>query len=213
LLGGALALGLAMYFLAPSSPLSLIEDFGQSGAVASQELSDQAVSALSLTTTVFTETIAIDNLKRWQTWLFLYLVLCIGTHIAPSKADFAGSRTGVGALGITLLVAIAIAHLSGETGSSAIQTITHVLMPVVPLFMIAVALNLVTLVAVFAIVLVYRVLKGDSRKLLSRMIAPHWKSLAIVGGICLALFWAVASASKAKPTAGWRGTTTRWIAR
>ena len=35
-----------------------------------------------------------QGLANWQTWLFLYIILCVGSHMAPSMTDYQGGRKG-----------------------------------------------------------------------------------------------------------------------
>jgi len=47
---------------------------------------------------------AIDNLKSWPFWLFLYMSFCIASHLAPSKEDQKGMYKGL--IWIILLLTI-----------------------------------------------------------------------------------------------------------
>lgn len=190
LFGGALALILAMHFLVPSDPLGSLKGLGNAAFASSSGPIDQAVAAMRLSTAVFTKTFTSHNFTTPQFWLFLYLVLCIGTHIAPSKEDFAGSYSGFGAAIVALLLINVVAHVSGGAHTDMVRTTAHYVMPVVAMLMMAAVLNLVSLAGVFGLVVLYRMLRGDSWRAFFQTLLPHWKRLAIVGGIGLGLFLA-----------------------
>lgn len=202
LFGGALALSLAMYLLVPSNPLSGLTDLGKAAFASAEGLADQAVAALRMSTTVFTETLTADNLTRWQFWVFLYLVLCIGTHVSPSRADLAGSYAGFGAILALLLLLNALAQIWGGIGSEMVAVTARYITPIVALLMMAVVLNLVALAGVFLVVTAFRGLRGESFGALSRTLSPHWTRLGIVGVITLVFLVAAAGAGRAERGAG-----------
>jgi hypothetical protein len=43
---------------------------------------------------VFLEIVTLDHLASFKFWLFLYLALCIGSHLAPSTVDYHGGKLG-----------------------------------------------------------------------------------------------------------------------
>lgn len=53
------------------------------------------------------------SLSSWRLWLFLYLALCIGSHISPSREDLKGSLVGGLAVFALLVVAGGIALAAG----------------------------------------------------------------------------------------------------
>ncbi|MBN1770089.1 MAG: hypothetical protein JXB32_02415, partial [Deltaproteobacteria bacterium] len=53
------------------------------------------------------------NLASWRLWLFLYLALCIGSHISPSGPDLRGGLLGGLAFFALLALAGAVAFAAG----------------------------------------------------------------------------------------------------
>jgi hypothetical protein len=188
LFGGALALSLARYLLVPSDTAGTIAAFSEAAFLSSPGLVDQAAAALALSTTILQDTLAWENLTSWRFWLFLYLVLCIGTHLAPSRPDLTGSRPGFIALGLLLLGVNALAQFWGGIGTEMVSLTARVVMPVVALLLMAVVLNLLALVAVLILVMSYFTLRGYRLGVLFPILAPHRRRLAVVGAMSLGLF-------------------------
>jgi hypothetical protein len=64
------------------------------------------------------------NLGSWRLWVFLYLALCVGSHISPSRPDLKGSLVGGLACFALLVVAGVIALAAGAGGQLAATTWT-----------------------------------------------------------------------------------------
>jgi hypothetical protein len=56
---------------------------------------------------LFSGLFQLGNLATIRLWLFLYLVVCVGSHMAPSRDDYRGALKG-GLLFAALLLATAI---------------------------------------------------------------------------------------------------------
>lgn len=63
-----------------------------------------------------------ENLATFRLWLFLYLVICVGAHMAPSADDYRGALKGAILAGGILL---AICLLLSITGTEAVEGLTH----------------------------------------------------------------------------------------
>lgn len=107
LFGGSLALTLLLVLFYP--------DVSQSAVHKLKEIApDQSVLRATLDTT-FTVLQGIcdwKNLFTLRLWVFIYLVLCIGNHMAPSGSDYRGASRGVWLLsalcfGLVLLLCFA----------------------------------------------------------------------------------------------------------
>jgi hypothetical protein len=66
---------------------------------------------LQLSRNIGRELFALENLRSFRFWLFLYLVLCVGSHMAPSASDYRGAAGGSvialsGMIGLTFLLAL-----------------------------------------------------------------------------------------------------------
>lgn len=112
LAGGSAAILALLHFLAPGAlrvpDVALPAGPGDAaGWVAlGRALRDAAANAAR---TIF----APENLASWRPWLFLYLALCVGSHISPSGPDLKGSLPGGLVFVALLLVGGAIAFAAG----------------------------------------------------------------------------------------------------
>jgi len=92
-----------------------------------------------------------EGVRRGLTWLYLYLALCVGAHMAPSPTDLRGCTPGLLLLlGLALLANLAVAALGGDPApgealaAAALAPLVACL--VVSLVLAAACLVLVTLV-------------------------------------------------------------------
>ena len=64
-----------------------------------------------------------ENLLSWRLWVFLYLALCVGSHLAPSGSDYQGAKWGalllVGLLWVFNLIFLTCGGTAGWLISSA----------------------------------------------------------------------------------------------
>lgn len=90
--GGAV-LSLMLYFLIPNGK-SALTPLLQADSV---EFYFFAIQRMFLTL------FSIENLTKWNFWLFIYLSFCIVAHLAPSKEDRRGMWAGLGWIILILL--------------------------------------------------------------------------------------------------------------
>jgi hypothetical protein len=98
LVGGAGALWLLTWWLGPAGvDLAPLAAPGEPGAL--------VVAAGRRALAVLASLTDPEVLGRGTTWLYLYLCLCIGTHISPSRPDLAGGWPGFVLLCVLVLLA------------------------------------------------------------------------------------------------------------
>lgn len=90
-----------------------------------------------------------ENLASFGLWLFLYLVICVGGHMAPSADDYRGAMKGAILTGAILLLVCLILAI---TGTEAIAGITRRV--AVPVAAILVATTLLCAIATAVVFLV-----------------------------------------------------------
>jgi hypothetical protein len=56
------------------------------------------------------------NVSGWRLWVFLYLTLCVGSHVSPSPDDLRGGLVGGLAVLAALVIAGGVAVAAGEGG-------------------------------------------------------------------------------------------------
>jgi hypothetical protein len=82
-------------------------------------------------------------------WVFNYLVLCIGSHMAPSGSDYKGASRGTLMLGLLLgLVALVLAVMKTDT-SLLLNSMIGVLAPVFAIFGLTIVLCFMSTVIVY----------------------------------------------------------------
>lgn len=112
LLGGSLVLVLLTWLFYPAAIRTALEHARE------LEFSSLGRSVGQLWEAVRSSLVVIldpANLLRPRFWVFCYFVLCIGSHMAPSRTDYAGSRRG--ALLLLALLAILSVGISAAGGS------------------------------------------------------------------------------------------------
>ena len=92
LFGGSLVLLLAAWLLLPTDAVFASADrFTRlSGASPPAEILDGFVALVRALGRALGE----SGATSWRTWLFLYIALCVGNHLAPSRADLEGGLRG-----------------------------------------------------------------------------------------------------------------------
>jgi hypothetical protein len=94
LLGGALVLYGLLWLFFPEAARHTASADGLGVSLASGHLGEAANAVLSLARDVIAHLFMQDNLLSWRLWLFLYLALCVGSHLAPSRSDYDGAKWG-----------------------------------------------------------------------------------------------------------------------
>lgn len=148
LFGGGLVLLAVLHLVCPGAPLVF------EGA---RKYAQQVVSAppdvvlagfLQLAKTTY-QAIFLNGALSWRPWVFLYVAMCVGAHLAPSRADLEGGLVGfLVVLGLGLF-ANAIALLLGARPESAGLAIARFTGPLAALLLIALVLNVGNLVLSF----------------------------------------------------------------
>jgi len=117
LAGGTVVLYLLLWFFFPEAARQAfaMDDFTQ--AMAKGNLVDALTSFGRLAGDVLWSVVNFANLFSIWFWLFLYLALCIGSHMAPSGSDYRGATWG-GVLLLGMLVVLNMVYLAlgGEPG-------------------------------------------------------------------------------------------------
>ena len=117
LMGGSITLiGLLWLFFPEAAGAAL--EIGRS--------SDEGVvgQTLAVVETIFASILEWRNFGTAGFWVFVYLVLCVGSHMAPSRSDYRGAGKGAVMLLITMLavgvlVSIMVADIPGLSRSLA----------------------------------------------------------------------------------------------
>jgi hypothetical protein len=188
LVGGALALFVVARLLLPADALTRLAavDLGaapHATASAWTGFSRGAAAAASL--------FRLGHLDEPRFWLFLYLTACIGSHLAPSRADLRGAARGAVALVAVLFVVNLVASLTtGGIDPDAVARVAAFTTPLVALLVLAVFLSAAILVSVLALTFAVERFRGAQDGQLARFARDHAFRLAVAGAGCVAFAFA-----------------------
>jgi MFS family permease len=147
LLGGSLALFAILFLFYPEAAKKLFTNPGMGSGNFFSMVGNHFSFALSVLSTIWTQA----SLLSWPFYLFLYLIICVGSHLAPSAQDMEGMGTGFLVFAGLLLLINVVAAFFGGFSDQAVWTMARVLGPVAALFALAAALNTVVAAIVFAV--------------------------------------------------------------
>lgn len=112
LLSGGLAIFACMYFLVPRSFDAIRDYFSLKTMTIPLSAPRNWPIVIHSVASVFKNVFTAENLPRPSFWLFLFLALCISSHMSLSKADIHGALSGVSALYLFLLLVNVIVYFS-----------------------------------------------------------------------------------------------------
>lgn len=109
LIGGSLVLIALMWLFFPEAAMTGFQSRSKEKELTfllEEESASQMFSqTLRLSLEIAREIFAVENVITFRFWLFLYLILCVGSHMAPSGSDYRGAARG-GIVALCGLVAI-----------------------------------------------------------------------------------------------------------
>lgn len=143
-LGGALALYGLLWLFDPQTARRALSGEGLASALAGGNLIAAGRALWDQTFGVLSGVVTLSHLGSLPFWLFLYLVLCVGSHVAPSGADYRGAREG-GVLLLAALILFNILSLAfGGRPGAVTAAMSTVLGPALALFVLCAILCLLT---------------------------------------------------------------------
>jgi ABC-type multidrug transport system fused ATPase/permease subunit len=100
------------------------------------------------------------NLASWRLWLFLYLIICVGSHMAPSWSDYEGGmKGGLLILLLMLLASLLIAWIGPDT-STILSFARPLLVPVITAMIVVVVLVAIATAVVFLLTAIVDRVRG-----------------------------------------------------
>lgn len=124
LVGGTLAMYGLLWLFYPDTARSATIDPSVGNALASGQIASAAWQVMTHAVDVLQQVITVDRLTTIRLWLFMYLMLCIGSHMAPSRSDYRGSKWGAVLLLAMLLVLNLVFQVFGGDPSRITLTVT-----------------------------------------------------------------------------------------
>ena len=100
LIGGSIALSVLLWMFYPDAARDAIEQATNVEAIGVSPLDRLVTMTGSLCRHVF----STEHIGSGRFFGFLYLVLCIGSHMAPSRSDYAGAKRGLIIFGVLIVV-------------------------------------------------------------------------------------------------------------
>lgn len=153
ILFGSLVIYLLVRFLLPDNR-QLLALMGVSSATLTSWdgfvalMSQTACSFVHLIPALFTSA----NLHQWQFWLFLYICICVSSHMELSLPDLSGLKAGFLAILIILLILNAIFLLLGiADGASLLMGIGRFSRQTTGIFTLATAISALNCIASFIV--------------------------------------------------------------
>ena len=134
LMGGSLVLVVLLWLFFPNA----IE-----GAYAASQEAKLNGPQDQLATIIWSVGEEIFAAKNWTTgrfWLFVYLVLCVGGHMAPSPSDYEGASRGVYLVGGGLLLFTGSLAATGTDSGSMVEGMIGILGPLFAILAITIVL-------------------------------------------------------------------------
>ena len=145
LIGGSIALAILLWIFFPGAATQAVK-LTSEGATPGIDF-----GIVSSALTVLREIVTLENVFTVRFWVFIYLVLCVGGHMAPSGSDYQGATRGVLMVGGALaLVAFTVAAMQIDLSTS-IGQIASLLTPLFALLLLTLVLCSLGAAVVFLI--------------------------------------------------------------
>ncbi len=145
LIGGSIVLAVLLWMFYPDAARGAIELTGQDAEGSLLQKS------FGIVTAVFGEVINFRNLVTPRFWVFIYLVLCVGTHMAPSPSDYEGASNGAFIFGGLLLSGVLILAIAGVDSQGMANVMLRTMGPLFAILGLAVVLCSIAALIVFGV--------------------------------------------------------------
>jgi hypothetical protein len=149
LFGGSLVLVLALRLLAPGAEGVFAAAERYATSLGAAQAGSPITGFVALVRAVYASVFA-DGLATVRPWLFLYVALAVGAHLAPSPADLKGGARGFLVLVSLLLVFDATLLVAGGSPRAAIGPFAHLASLLSAVLCVALVLNVGNLGVAFA---------------------------------------------------------------
>jgi len=134
LMGGSVVLTILLWLFFPDA----IE--GAFAASEQAKLNGPAEQLMAIISTVAEVIFANKNWTTGRFWLFVYFVLCVGGHMAPSPSDYEGASRGIYLVGSLALVFTVGLAANGTDSHSMIEGMLGLLGPLLAILSITIVL-------------------------------------------------------------------------
>ncbi len=97
-----------------------------------------------------------SNLATARFWVFAYLLLCVGNHMAPSKSDYSGAMRGSWMLALIIFGAVFVLSLASGNSDQLLPTVMEFLAPIFVVLLLAVILCVSAAILTFVVTLPFK---------------------------------------------------------
>lgn len=140
LVGGSLALGGLLWFFYPDAIANMISSSGLGNNADSMEQVSFTSMIFASVKSLLKDLLAPSHLITWQFWLFTYLVLCVGSHMAPSRSDYDGASRGVSMVVFAVVGCLLLISLLGFETYRVVETMLRFMSPIFGLQVIVIVI-------------------------------------------------------------------------
>jgi hypothetical protein len=109
------------------------------------------------TTSLFQQIFRWENFQTKRFWCFLYLTLCVGSHMAPSRSDYHGARHGVMLFAAILGGSVLLVSVLGFDSVNVSLSVMNFLTPVLAVMMLAIILCMIAAAIVYLLTMLFPV--------------------------------------------------------
>ena len=140
LVGGSIALGTLLWFFYPDAVSNMITNSGIVGGEEVVEKTSFASMIFASVRSLLQDLLSPSHFITWQFWLFTYFVLCVGSHMAPSRSDYDGAGRGVWMVILGIVGCLLLISLLGFETDRVIETMLRFLSPIFGLQVIVIVI-------------------------------------------------------------------------
>ena len=133
LIGGSISLASLLWLFFPDAAKMALEIGRTSEA-------DAVGQTLAIVQSIFGNILNLRNFGSIRFWAFIYLVLCVSSHMAPSRSDYQGVGRGILLLMVPLLVIAAVTSLLVSDIPAFSRSIAELFSPLFAVLLLAIAL-------------------------------------------------------------------------
>ena len=145
LLGGSIVLAVLLWIFFPDAASDAIE------STRADHDGDAFAKMFAIVGALFGNILTIANLGTVRFWTFIYLVLCVGSHMAPSGSDYRGASRGVYWFGGMVLVGVLVLAIFGIDSGKMVDGMIGTMGPLFAIFGLTIVLCGITTAIVWLI--------------------------------------------------------------
>lgn len=100
-----------------------------------------------------------SNLASLKLWVFLYLVICVGSHMAPSASDYQGAKKGATLVLLGLVIVSMLVVMLGSGTTATLGFLKPILAPIITALLSVVILVAIATAFVFMLTEIYDLIR------------------------------------------------------